>query len=136
MPRRSLPVDPHDEAVRILAKRVTDCQPRRGLVCGRYRVFQIHQHCVGELQCLGEPVRATGGAEQQGGPGDLVSAAAAQTCQPVLYLAVRNLQDYRTPHTRIRGVETGTPAFTIYSEGRIPAHNSRHDQFADCRTLH
>jgi len=41
----------------------------------------------------------------------------------VLYLAVRNLQDYRGPNTGTRsaGWKQALQAFTIYFEGRIPA---------------
>jgi putative transposase len=46
-----------------------------------------------------------------------------QAALKVLYLAVRNLQDYRGPSTGIRsaGWEQVLQAFTIYFEGRIPA---------------
>ena len=45
-----------------------------------------------------------------------------------LYLAVRNLQDYRNANTGIRssGWKQALQAFTIYFEGRIPPHD-RHD---------
>jgi hypothetical protein len=40
----------------------------------------------------------------------------------VLYLAVRNLDDYRGPSigTRISGWKQAVQAFTIYFDGRIP----------------
>ena len=45
-----------------------------------------------------------------------------QAALKVLYLAVRNLQDYRSPNTGIRsaGWKQALQAFTIYFEGRIP----------------
>jgi putative transposase len=45
-----------------------------------------------------------------------------QAALKVLYLAVRNLQDYRGPNTGIRssGWKQALQAFTIYFEGRIP----------------
>jgi transposase-like protein len=45
-----------------------------------------------------------------------------QAALKVLYLAVRNLQDYRTANTGIRssGWKQALQAFTIYFEGRIP----------------
>jgi putative transposase len=45
-----------------------------------------------------------------------------QAALKVLYLAVRNLQDYRTPNTgvRISGWKQALHAFTIYFDGRIP----------------
>lgn len=46
-----------------------------------------------------------------------------QAALKVLYLAVRNLDDYRTPNVGIRssGWKKALQAFTIYFEGRIPA---------------
>lgn len=46
-----------------------------------------------------------------------------QAALKVLYLAVRNLHDYRTPNVGIRssGWKKALQAFTIYFEGRIPA---------------
>jgi putative transposase len=46
-----------------------------------------------------------------------------QAALKVLYLAVRNLDDYRTPNIGIRssGWKKALQAFTIYFEGRIPA---------------
>lgn len=46
-----------------------------------------------------------------------------QAALKVLYLAVRNLQDFRGPSTGIRssGWKNALQAFTIYFEGRIPA---------------
>ncbi|TWE29203.1 IS256 family transposase [Prauserella muralis] len=46
-----------------------------------------------------------------------------QAALKVLYLAVRNLEDYRTPNIGIRtsGWKQVLQAFTIYFEGRIPA---------------
>jgi hypothetical protein len=40
----------------------------------------------------------------------------------VLYLAVRNLEEYRRPNvgTRSSGWKQAIQAFTIYFEGRIP----------------
>jgi transposase-like protein len=45
-----------------------------------------------------------------------------QAALKVLYLAVRNLQEFRTPNTGIRssGWKQALQAFTIYFEGRIP----------------
>jgi transposase-like protein len=45
-----------------------------------------------------------------------------QAALKVLYLAVRNLEDYRSPNTGIRsaGWKQALQAFTIYFEGRIP----------------
>jgi putative transposase len=45
-----------------------------------------------------------------------------QAALKVLYLAVRNLEDYRSPSTGIRssGWKQALQAFTIYFEGRIP----------------
>jgi putative transposase len=45
-----------------------------------------------------------------------------QAALKVLYLAVRNLEDYRRPNTGIRssGWKQALQAFTIYFEGRIP----------------
>jgi putative transposase len=45
-----------------------------------------------------------------------------QAALKVLYLAVRNLRDYRTPNVGIRssGWKQALQAFTIYFEGRIP----------------
>jgi putative transposase len=45
-----------------------------------------------------------------------------QAALKVLYLAVRNLQDYRRPNVGIRssGWKQALRAFTIYFEGRIP----------------
>jgi putative transposase len=45
-----------------------------------------------------------------------------QAALKVLYLAVRNLQDYRSPNVGIRssGWKQALQAFTIYFEGRIP----------------
>jgi transposase-like protein len=45
-----------------------------------------------------------------------------QAALKVLYLAVRNLQDYRGPNTGIRssGWKQALQAFTIYFDGRIP----------------
>ncbi len=45
-----------------------------------------------------------------------------QAALKVLYLAVRNLQEYRSPNTGIRssGWKQALQAFTIYFEGRIP----------------
>ena len=45
-----------------------------------------------------------------------------QAALKVLYLAVRNLADYRSPNTGIRssGWKQALQAFTIYFEGRIP----------------
>jgi putative transposase len=45
-----------------------------------------------------------------------------QAAIKVLYLAVRNLEDYRTPNTGIRssGWKQALQAFTIYFDGRIP----------------
>jgi hypothetical protein len=46
-----------------------------------------------------------------------------QAALKVLYLAVRNLEDYRRPNVGIRGSgwEQALLAFTIYFEGRNPA---------------
>jgi len=46
-----------------------------------------------------------------------------QAALKVLYLAVRNLEEFRTPNTGIRssGWKQALQAFTIYFEGRIPA---------------
>jgi len=46
-----------------------------------------------------------------------------QAALKVLHLAVRNLQDYRSPNTGIRssGWKQALQAFTIYFDGRIPA---------------
>ena len=46
-----------------------------------------------------------------------------QAALKVLYLAVRNIEDYRGPNTGIRssGWKQALQAFTIYFEGRIPA---------------
>ncbi len=54
-----------------------------------------------------------------GNPGQFPSELAALK---VLYLAVRNLGDYRTPNTGIRsnGWKQALQAFTIYFDGRIP----------------
>ena len=51
-----------------------------------------------------------------------------QAALKVLYLAVRNLQDYRGPNTGIRssGWKQALQAFTIYFDGRIRPHE-RHD---------
>jgi hypothetical protein len=40
----------------------------------------------------------------------------------VLYLAVRNLEEFRGPNAGIRssGWKQALPAFTIYFDGRIP----------------
>jgi transposase-like protein len=45
-----------------------------------------------------------------------------QAALKVLYLAVRNLADYRTPDTGIRSSrwKQALQAFTIYFDGRIP----------------
>ena len=45
-----------------------------------------------------------------------------QAVLKVLYLAVRNLEDYRSPNTGIRssGWKQALQAFTIYFDGRIP----------------
>jgi putative transposase len=45
-----------------------------------------------------------------------------QAALKVLYLAVRNLQDYRSPNVGVRssGWKQALQAFTIYFEGRIP----------------
>jgi len=45
-----------------------------------------------------------------------------QAALKVLYLAVRNLADYRRPNVGIRssGRKEALQAFTIYFEGRIP----------------
>ncbi len=45
-----------------------------------------------------------------------------QAALKVLYLAVRNLQDYRSPTvgTRSSGWKEALQAFTIYFDGRIP----------------
>ena len=45
-----------------------------------------------------------------------------QAALKVLYLAVRNLQDYRSPNTGIRssGWKQALQPFTIYFDGRIP----------------
>jgi putative transposase len=45
-----------------------------------------------------------------------------QAALKVLYLAVRNLEDFRTPNVGIRsaGWKQALQAFTIYFEGRIP----------------
>src|SRR5262252_426936 len=45
-----------------------------------------------------------------------------QAALKVLYLAVRNLEDYRSPHAGIRssGWKQALQAFTIYFDGRIP----------------
>ena len=45
-----------------------------------------------------------------------------QAALKVLYLAVRNLEDYRGPNVGIRssGWKQALQAFTIYFEGRIP----------------
>jgi putative transposase len=45
-----------------------------------------------------------------------------QAALKVLYLAVRNLEEYRSPNTGIRssGWKQALQAFTIYFEGRIP----------------
>jgi putative transposase len=44
-----------------------------------------------------------------------------QAALKVLYLAVRNLEDYRTPNTGIRsaGWKQALQAFTVYFDGRI-----------------
>ena len=46
-----------------------------------------------------------------------------QSVLKVLYLAVRNLEDYRPPTVGIRssGWKQALEAFTIYFEGRLPA---------------
>ena len=46
-----------------------------------------------------------------------------QSVLKVLYLAVRNLQDYRRPTVGIRssGCKQALQAFTIYVEGRLSA---------------
>jgi transposase-like protein len=51
-----------------------------------------------------------------------------QAVLKVLYLAVRNLEDYRRPNVGIRssGWKQALQALTIYFEGRIPPHD-RHD---------
>jgi hypothetical protein len=53
-----------------------------------------------------------------------------QAALKVLYLAVRNLEEFRTPNTGIRSVgrKQAPQAFTIYFGGRIPPHENRHDQ--------
>jgi hypothetical protein len=53
---------------------------------------------------------------------------AGQAALKVLYLAVRNLEEFRTPNVGIRsaGWKQALQAFTIYFEGRIPAHDNRH----------
>ena len=45
-----------------------------------------------------------------------------QAALKVLYLAVRNLEEFRTPNTGIRssGWKQALQAFTIYFDGRIP----------------
>ena len=45
-----------------------------------------------------------------------------QAALKVLYLAVRNLEEFRSPTTGIRsaGWKQALQAFTIYFEGRIP----------------
>jgi putative transposase len=45
-----------------------------------------------------------------------------QAALNVLYLAVRNLQDYRSPSAGVRssGWKQALQAFTIYFDGRIP----------------
>ena len=55
----------------------------------------------------------------------------------VLYLAVRNLQDYRSPSTGIRssGWKQALQAFTIYFEGRIPNPMTATITYTDGRTL-
>jgi hypothetical protein len=52
-----------------------------------------------------------------------------QAALKVFYLAVRNLEEFRRLNTGIPqfGVEQGLTAFTIYVEGRIRPHESRHD---------
>ena len=46
-----------------------------------------------------------------------------QSVLKVLYLAVRNLEDYRRPNVGIRSPswKQALQAFTIYFEGRLPA---------------
>ena len=50
------------------------------------------------------------------------TAAALAARGAHVVLAVRNLEDFRTPHTGIRssGWKQALQAFTIYFEGRIP----------------
>jgi len=68
-----------------------------------------------------EPDRVDGPPAQEGHPepGQFPSEQAALK---VLYLAVRNLEDYRSPDAGIRssGWKQALQAFTIYSDGRIP----------------
>jgi transposase-like protein len=51
-----------------------------------------------------------------------------QAALKVLYLAVRNLEEFRSPTAGLRssGWKQALQAFTIYFEGRIPTHD-RHD---------
>jgi putative transposase len=53
-----------------------------------------------------------------------------QAALKVLYLAVRNLDEFRGPNvgTRSSGWKQALQAFTICVEGRIP-HHDRHDHF-------
>src|SRR6266516_8008620 len=52
-----------------------------------------------------------------------------QAALKVLYLAVRNLEEFRRPNVGIRssGWKQALQAFTIYFEGRIRPHENRHD---------
>jgi hypothetical protein len=58
---------------------------------------------------------------QEHGPGGAVAFSSEQAALKVLYLAVRNLEDYRGRDVGIRnsGWKQAFEAFTIYFEGRI-----------------
>ena len=52
-----------------------------------------------------------------------------QAALKVLYLAMRNLEEFRGPNVWIRssGWEQALRAFTSYFDGRIPTRENRHD---------
>ena len=60
-----------------------------------------------------------------------------QAVLKVLYLAVRNLEEYRRPNVGIRssGWKQALQAFTIYFEGRIPTPCTATITYTDGRTL-
>jgi hypothetical protein len=60
-----------------------------------------------------------------------------QAALKVLYRAVRNLEEFRTPNTGIRssGWKQALQAFTIYFDGRIPPHETATLTYTDGRTL-
>ena len=78
-------------------------------------------HVTCGTTCLSQTPRPAVGVFTTAAPGHHCPARAGPHLK-VLYLAVRNLEEFRGPNTGIRssGWKQALQAFTIYFDGRIP----------------